>query len=188
MTGVQIVPWSQRFGHSAIWLLVGAGAVVFCILALELSPLSWPRYAILMQLAALLIAFLLLRARPTQRLVIYPLLILCVLYLWDRTLPPPNFPEGFVRHVLARLFLIGLVADGVWLALGKRQPVPPTSETPANLIRLNSVARIRKTNPSELREHLRQLGWIVTITMDGEEYIPLEALTALLDHEVANQR
>src|SRR5438874_1060297 len=88
--------------------LVAAGAVLLLVLVGQWVAPFWSRVAILLQGCALLLAGISYRWRPSWRLLLYPLLLASVLYLWDSTLPPPSLPDGPIRVVLPLTMLGGI--------------------------------------------------------------------------------
>jgi hypothetical protein len=184
MVGTQTLPWPQRLGYGAVIGFVSAGALLFWSIVLDLLPSTWTRYTLASQVVALLIAYLFLRVGLAHRLVLYPLLLGCLIYLWDTTLPPPTLPEGIGRHLLVRLLLIGLLADTVRRLHRKPQPPLVTSPVRDDLIQLTRAARLLQTTPQALQERLQQLGWD-WVLLDGEAYLSIEALVALIEHEEA---
>lgn len=173
---IQRLPSRQRMQDGAVLGLVGVGGLALLAIILEFLPLHVGRYALILQLIALLVGLITTR-RWTQRLVLYPLFMAGMLYLWDTTLPPPDLPEGLFRHILGRVFLIGLLADFFSTWLRKEKPLV----TRGNFIRLASVAHVLHTNPQALRKELNQAGRIVVVQFDGEAYILFEDFGFLLE-------
>jgi len=166
---------------------VGAGALLFWSIVLDLLPSAWTRYTLASQMVALFIAYLVLRVGLAHRLVLYPLLLGCLIYLWDTTLPPPTLPEGLGRHLLVRVLLIGLLTDTVRQL--HRKPQPPLAPSPGrdNLIHVTRAARLLQTTPQALQERLQQLEWD-WVLLDGEAYLSADALVALVEHEAARSQ
>jgi hypothetical protein len=95
--------------YMTIMLLLTIGAVILLTLLAEWLPPCWGRTVILLQGVALMVVLLAYRWRPSKRLMVYPLLLAAVTYLWDETLPPPSLTDDGVRGVfpLAIILYIG---------------------------------------------------------------------------------
>jgi hypothetical protein len=167
-------------GYYAIGLLIGAGALLFLALVLELSPPSWSRLALLSQGLALLLALLLTHGHPHARLVLYPLLLAGGIYLWDTTLPPPSPPEGPLRQIVPRLLLVGLLTD--YLITLRRAHLqarrPPLFR--GDRVPLAAAARILHTTEADVRVRLHQAGRTTSRGVDGNEELTLDDLIVLL--------
>lgn len=105
--------WPRRVAPLVLGALITAGALVLVSLVLELQDPLWTRPAIIMQLLAGALASAALRAHwpLSRRFVVYPLILILVMYLWDTTLPPPSLPDGLLRGVAPRLVLLALLID-----------------------------------------------------------------------------
>src|SRR5687767_10539130 len=123
----RVLSWPQT-GYYASALLIGVSALLFWLAVLEWHPPGWSRPALGLLGLALLLALLLARWHPPRRLFVYPILLVCVIYLWDTTLPPPNLPEGGFRQFIPHAVLVGLLVDLVLVLWPTRQP--PRRATP----------------------------------------------------------
>lgn len=101
----------QRAGYVVSLVCISSGWLLLLVCIFELTGGQWSRAALGLQGAALLVALSLAPRVPTHRLVVYPLVLAVSTYLWDTTLPPPNFPSGWPRTVVPGGVLIGLMFD-----------------------------------------------------------------------------
>ncbi len=100
--------------YGTIMLLMAISVLILLILICGWISPFWSRTAILLQGIALLVVGMAYRWRPSWRLVLYPVLLAYMTYLWDTTLPPPNLPDGMVRFLLPCALLIGIAGDLWW--------------------------------------------------------------------------
>lgn len=101
----------QRVGYVVSLVCISSGWLLLLVCLFEWSGGHWSRAALGLQGAALLVALRLAPRFPAHRLVVYPLVLAASTYLWDTTLPPPNFPSGWPRTVVPGMVLVGLMID-----------------------------------------------------------------------------
>jgi hypothetical protein len=164
-------------------------------LVMEFRDPVWSRTAIALQLFALALVSAALGVYwpLSRRFVIYPLVLIGVIYLWDTTLPPPSLPEGLLRAVVPRLALLGIAVDAALLLrryceakLWKRRgrPVPPHSFRRRILVRqgivpLDEVAQLFHVSVDALRIRLEGAGG-APVWYAGREYLRLGDVLRIL--------
>jgi hypothetical protein len=161
-----------------ITLLLGIGAVILLTLLAEWLPPFWGRTVILLQGVALVVALLAYRWRPSKRLMVYPLLLAVVTYLWDQTLPPPSLIDGRERAVFPLAVIICIVGDLLvtwWHSLPftpKRIPVY------GRYVNLDEAAHFFRMPPDIVRVHLLKSDRAIVAGRSGEEYVTLDDIMA----------
>jgi hypothetical protein len=163
-----------------ITYLVAAGAELTLVLVAEWVSPRWSRVAILLQGGALLLAGIRYRWRPSWRLLLYPLVLASVLYLWDSTLPPPTLPDGPIRVALPLTMLIGIVVDVGLLLWQTARPHQRFVHAYAGRVALVDAARIAGISPEAFRMYCRRTGRPIIIDATGMEELWLaDVLTSL---------
>ncbi|HET9224660.1 MAG TPA: hypothetical protein VFO07_19260 [Roseiflexaceae bacterium] len=180
MALTQSLRGSQRIGYYTIVLLVGAGALLFLALLLEWPSPWWSRPALGLQGLALLLLLLLTRGYPPVRLLLYPLVLAAGIYLWDHTLPPPNLPEGPLRELVPRLILLWLFAEGVLSFQRSRKMRWRAVQIRGRRLTLEDAATLLATTPADLRQRLGQAGRAIHIGEDGQEWLTLDDVRAIM--------
>jgi hypothetical protein len=170
----------QRIGYYTLLLLIGAGALLFLALVLEWPSPWWSRPALGSQGLALLLLFLLTRGYPPVRLLLYPLVLGAGIYLWDHTLPPPSLPEGPLRELVPRVILFWLFAEGVLSFQRTRKPRWRAVQIRGRRLTLEHAAMLLATSPDDLRRRLEQAGRTISIGEDGQEWLTLDDLQAII--------
>ncbi len=113
----------QVAAYSVVALLSSAGALIFWLLLLEWYPPAWSRAALGLQGLAGALALLLTYWYQPPRFFLYPIVLAGMIYLWDKSLPPPSLPEGPLRGIIPRVALVCLLAD---LMITRRRSRPPS--------------------------------------------------------------
>jgi hypothetical protein len=170
----------QRIGYYTIVLLVGAGALLFLALVLEWPSPWWSRPALGLQGLALLLLLLLTRGYPPVRLLLYPLVLGAGIYLWDHTLPPPSLPEGPLRELIPSLILLWLFAEGVFSFQRSRRTRWHAVQIRGRRLTLEDAAMLLTTTPDNLRRRLGQVGRAPRIGEDGQEWLTLDDVRAIM--------
>jgi hypothetical protein len=124
---------------------------------------------------------LLARWRPPRRLVLYPLILAGIMYLWDHSLPPPSLPDGAIRHMLPRLVFVWLVADIVMAVWTRRHAAYPATHAGLEYIALDDVAALLGTDSATLRRYAQRAGWPIMLDAAGRPYLARTDLAALVD-------
>jgi hypothetical protein len=171
----------QRIGYYTILFLVGAGALLFLAVLLEWPSQWWSRPALGLQGLALLLLLLLTRGYPPVRLLLYPLVLGAGIYLWDHTLPPPSLPEGPVRELLPRLILLWLFIEGVLSFQRSRKTRWRAVQIRGRRLTLEDAAVLLAVTPDDLRRRLGQAGRAIRTGDDGQEWLTLDDLRAIME-------
>lgn len=167
----------QRAGYLLSILSMSAGWLFLLALTLDWSTVHWSRPAIILQVAALGSALLAQRVRA-GRLVVYPVILAGSIYLWDTTLPPPNFPTGWPRELIPRLVLLGLLVDAA-LTVRRGRQAPRLLQPGRQWLALEDAARRLGITCEELRMRMQQRGYAIRIDAVGHEQVALDELHAL---------
>ncbi len=163
-----------------ITCLIAAGVVLTLVLVGQWVSPRWSRLAILLQGGALLLASIRARWRPSWRLLLYPLVLASVLYLWDATLPPPTLPDGPIRVALPLTMLGGMVVDVGLLLWQTARPHQRFVHAYAGRVALVDAARVAGISPEALRMRCRRMGRpIITNATGTEELWLADVLTSL---------
>jgi hypothetical protein len=163
-----------------ITFLVAAGAVLTLVLVADWVSPRWSRVAILLQGGALLLASIRYRWRPSWRLLLYPLVLASVLYLWDATLPPPTLPDGPIRVALPMTMLGGILVDVGLLLWQTARPHQRFVHIYAGRVALVDAARIAGISPEALRMRCRRMGRPIITDVTGMEELWLADVLASL--------
>jgi hypothetical protein len=167
--------------YGTIVLLMAISGLILLILICEWISPFWSRTAILLQGIALLVVGMAYRWRPSWRLVLYPVLLTYMIYLWDTTLPPPSLPEGMVRFLLPCVLLIGIAGD-LMVAWWRSPPFAPKRiRVYGRYVNLDEAAHFFRTHPDIVRALLTQAGRPVLTGRSGEEFVALNDLLAVLE-------
>ena len=165
-----------------ITCLVTAGAVLTLVLVGQWVSPRWSRVAILLQGGAVLLASIRYRWRPSWRLLLYPLVLASVLYLWDATLPPPTLPDGPIRVALPLTMLLGIVVDVGLLLWQMVRPHERFVHAYAGRVALVDAARIAGISSEALRLFWRRTGRPILIDAIGREELWLADVLTSLPH------
>jgi hypothetical protein len=163
--------------YTTILLLLSVGAVLLLTLIVKLLPPFWSRTVIVLQGVALAVVLIAYRWRPSKELIVYPILIAAVTYLWDETLPPPSLTDSHARFFFP---LICLAVIGGDLALSWRRALPFAPRrlrVYGDYVNLDEAAHFFHIPPDVLRAHLARAGRPIIVGRSGEEYVLLDDLT-----------
>jgi hypothetical protein len=162
-------------------MLIAIGAALLLSLVWTWLPSIWSRTVIMLQIVALLVAALAAHWRPSWRLVMYPILLAYITYLWDTTLPPPHLPEGELRALLPAALIVGIAGDLLLNWHTSRPFAPVRLPVQAGYVNLYEAAYFLRLAPEVVRARLARTGHTMLTSRAGEEYVALADLLAALE-------
>jgi hypothetical protein len=157
------------------------GAAILVTLLFELLTPFWSRTVIVLQGLAVLVALIAYRWRPSWRLLLYPLLLANMAYLWDHTLPPPNLPDGLVRLVLPLAIVAGILGDLVMYYRRALPFAPKRIPVYGGYVNLDEAAHFFRLPPDLVRVHAERSGRPIVMGRGGDEYIALDDLLLIIE-------
>jgi hypothetical protein len=163
-----------------IMLLLTIGAVILLTLLAEWLPPFWGRTVILLQGVALMVVLLAYRWRPSKRLMVYPLLLAAVTYLWDETLPPPSLIDNGERAVFPLAVILCIGGDLLITWWHSLPFTPKRIQVYGRYVNLDEAAHFFRMPPDIVRMHLRKSDRPIVAGRSGEEYVTLDDIMAIV--------
>jgi hypothetical protein len=177
--------------YSVIVLCMAIGGGILVTLLFELLMPFWSRTVIVLQGLALLVALIAYRWRPSWRLLLYPLLLANMAYIWDHTLPPPTLPDGLIRVALPLAMLLGIMGD---LLVHFQRALPFTPKripVYGGYVNLDEAAHFFRLPPDLVRISCERSGHRIVMGRGGDEYVALDTLLSVIgaiSHQRAQHR
>jgi hypothetical protein len=103
---------------SLVNVLIFSGSVILFTRTHEWAEFSLTIAALVFEGAAICLTLMCRLWQRSHRYLIYPMVLICTIYVWDKSLPPPNLPDGLLRAAMPFCILGLLYLDSIYSLIG----------------------------------------------------------------------